>query len=140
MHLYSLSGLPEAEQVCVLLVLYSSLPNIVCGLTGFSCCVVLTWGLVIVRWKPGLGSSEESSGLGVRDGFFTPMLGASTGVAERTGPWLDSPLHVTSSESSQRDDLRITGLLACRAFPQNECSPRPRPQLQGFLQHAAKVK
>ena len=41
---------------------------------------------ITVGWRPGLGSSEDSTGLGTKEGFFIHMLGASNGVAEGTEP------------------------------------------------------
>lgn len=115
-------------------------PNIASRLTGFSCCVVPTWSLVTVRGRLELGSSEALTGLGIQDGSFMHMLGASTGVAERTGAWLGGPLHMASSGVLTAWQSRDSWTSYISGFPQSECSQRPRPQLQGFLWPAAEVK
>lgn len=46
--------------------------------------------------ETGAGSSKDLAGLSVQNGFFIHFLGASNGVAERTGAWLGSLLHVAS--------------------------------------------
>lgn len=70
------------------------------GPMSYSSFILHTQHSLWVDWVPLMcGShqgSEDSTGLGIQDGFFTHLLGDSTGMAERTGAWLGRPLHVAS--------------------------------------------